>query len=101
MWYIGGIGTRIGIKGIIKGIQNESFSNSQLLISRMGGRNHNSGLLILRNRPTSTADLLLVAEVVDERDPMRPAFGVEVARIRFLRVAIPVPWGILEELEPQ
>ena len=47
------------------------------------------------------ADLLLVAEVVDERDPMRPAFGVEVARIRFLRVAIPVPWGILEELEPQ
>ena len=26
---------------------------------------------------------------------------VEVARFRFLRIAIPVPWGILEELEPE
>ena len=27
--------------------------------------------------------------------------GLEVERFRFLRIAIPVPWGILEELDPE
>ena len=28
-------------------------------------------------------------------------FSIEVERFRFLRIAIPVPWDILEELEPE
>ena len=32
--YFGGIGTRIGTKGILKGIEKESFSDSQFPISR-------------------------------------------------------------------
>ena len=32
--YFGGIGTRIGIKEIVKGIEKESFSYSQFLISQ-------------------------------------------------------------------
>ena len=29
------------------------------------------------------------------------AFKVKVKRFRFLKIAIPVPWGISEELEPE
>ena len=34
--YFGGIVTGIGTKGIVKGIEKESFSDSQFLISRTG-----------------------------------------------------------------
>ena len=32
---------------------------------------------------------------------LRPHSSLEVERSRFLRITIPVPWGILEELEPE
>ena len=51
--YFGGIGTRIGSKGIIKGIEKESFSDSQLLILQTGRKNSDSRLLNLSNRATS------------------------------------------------
>ena len=37
----------------------------------------------------------------DGVDRLPAAVGLEVARFRFLRIAIPVPWRILEELEPE
>ena len=37
--HFGGIGTGIVNKGIVKRIEKESFSDSQFLITRTGGRN--------------------------------------------------------------
>ena len=56
--HFGGIGTRIGVKGIVKGIKKESFSDYQFLISPTGSRNHDSWCLILRNRATSIKEPL-------------------------------------------
>ena len=52
--HFGGIGNGIGVKGIVKGIKKELFSNSQFLISRTSRRNRDSQFLILRNRAISS-----------------------------------------------
>ena len=44
--HFGGIGTGLGIKGIVRRIKQESFFNSQFLITRTGGRNRDSQFLI-------------------------------------------------------
>ena len=58
----------IGIKGIVKAIEKESFSNSQFLISQTGKMNRNSRFVILRSRPTSisAAGVVVVVAVGDD-----------------------------------
>ena len=57
--HFGGIGTRIRVKGIVKGIEKESLSDSRFLISPTGRRNRDSRFLILRNHATSTPNLIV------------------------------------------
>ena len=61
--YFGGIGTGIGIMGMVKVIEKEWFFYSQFLLLQTGRRNRYSRFLNLRNHATSRLNMKMATAV--------------------------------------
>ena len=73
-----------------------TFCTRKCLAGRQTGK-----FVVVEVCPKTGSRVVAVALASLVRHGYLVASKIEVARFRFIRIAIPVPWDILEELEPE